>query len=213
MRYDAVLFDLDGTLVDTLGLWCTNYLQMLQKVDVVRDEEWFFQNVYACNGHWRDVLQGCDVPEEHWEGWHDERDASYCNLLQKEVTWLPGAQELLQKLQGSIPLGFMTGSHDIYVDAINECLSVSSYFDEVVTTDDTQRAKPDPEGVLLLAEKLRVDPTNCIYIGDQDFDIGAANAAGMTSCLVRTKWTPETLENKPDLEFDGLDALADTLIR
>ena len=63
----------------------------------------------------------------------------------------------------------------------------------------------------VIAEKLNIDPKECIYIGDQDCDIKAANAAGMTSCLFKGPYTPEGIDGEADVVIDELSELLEIL--
>ena len=205
MKYSAILFDLDGTLVETIHLWQKAYLEMLNAHGIAMSLEDFMERVYYPNAHYRDVLKAEGLQEDI-ETFREERDALYCALLREQTQWVDGAQDVLSKARSTSAVGMMTGSWQRYVDSIDEKLSVSPHFQAIVTCDDTQggNSKPRPYGLELCAERLHVDPKQCIYIGDMHYDITAANAAGMTSCLVWGEHTPVGADENADLVFDSL---------
>lgn len=209
MQYEAVLFDLDGTLVNTIPLWQRAYLQTLADEGVTMSLEEFMEKVYVGNTHFNAIFAEFGLPETEWERIRQDRDNRYCDLLENEAHWMTGATEMLQKVRNNFPIGMMTGSWKIYVDALDKNLGIYDKFAASVTCDDTQggRSKPHPYGLELLAEMMQVDPKKCLYIGDQLFDIEAANAAGMTSCLIWQEWSPPTAGENAAIQVESYDEL------
>ncbi len=196
MTYSAILFDLDGTLVDTISLWQEAYLSTLRSEGIDMDMGEFMARIYSGNAHFNTVFAELGFPEDEWQRIRKKRDDKYCKLLSTKAKWMDGAEDFLDQIRKKYPIGMMTGSWKSYVDAMDKPLDVYSKFKATVTCDETQngRSKPKPDGLLLLAEKMEVDPKSCIYIGDQPFDIDASNSAGMTSCLLWQEWTPAGIE-------------------
>jgi HAD superfamily hydrolase (TIGR01509 family) len=190
----AILFDLDGTLVDTITLYGEAVLASLKErgIDATWDEyrEWYNRPV-----HLPEVLERRGLAAELVTPLRARRDELYLELLKTKTQWYPGAKELLTTLTAKkIPLGMITGSWMSYVDAIDSLLDVKKYFDAIITVDDMRPfLKPHPRGLLLAAERMGVDPKDCVYIGDQRFDSEAATAAGMQGILVHAEWTPKDL--------------------
>ena len=213
MKFKTILFDLDGTLIDTIPLWQRAYLETLQKEGVTLDLDEFMAKIYHGNAHFNTIFEEYGFPEEEWIRIREDRDRQYCNLLRKESAWMDGAKELLEFAKAIHPIGMMTGSWTRYVDAIDKKLDIYAHFSAVVTCDDTQegRSKPNPYGLELLAEQLGVDAKECLYVGDQKFDVGAANAANMTSCLIWREWTPVGADEGADITCSSLDELLELL--
>ncbi len=188
----AILFDLDGTLVDTITLYGQAVLASLKDVlgiDATWDQyrEWYgrplhLKGILALYGHTEDRVP--DIRRH--------RDELYMELLRTKTAWYPGAEDLLATLRAKgVPVGLVTGSWMSYVDAIDSLLGVKKHFDAFVTVDDMgDFTKPHPHGLLLGADRLGVDPAACTYVGDQQFDIDAAERAGMPGVLIRSEWTP-----------------------
>ncbi|MBT3293421.1 HAD family phosphatase [Candidatus Peregrinibacteria bacterium] len=192
MKYSAILFDLDGTLIDTIPLWQKAYLQTLHDEGINMELDEFMERIYHKNEHFITIFKEFGFPEKEWERIREDRDSRYCDLLRNNSEWIDGALEMLNAAKVESPIGMMTGSWKRYTDAIDEKLGIYDKFESTITCDDTQggRSKPHPYGLELLANKMGVEPEKCLYIGDQLFDIEAANAAGMTSCLIWQEWTP-----------------------
>lgn len=187
----ALLFDLDGTLTDTITLYERAVLQTFQNIGIPMTQEQFADDYWSAR-HLRELLRRYGIPLEREAELRAQRDEIYTSLLRKEVEWFPGALDLLTSLRDrGMPMALVTGSWMTYVDAIDSRLHVKQFFPAIITADEIHKfMKPHPHGLLLAADRLGVDPKECIYLGDQQFDIDAAHAAGMESWLVRGKWTP-----------------------
>lgn len=107
---------------------------------------------------------------------------SYYEAHAGEIVCYPEVLELLTKLhRSSYRMGVVTSKRGIH--AIRELTSkqLNTLFEVIVAQEDTAHHKPHPEPLLVAADKMKVDPVDCIYIGDQPSDIEAAHSAGMRS--------------------------------
>lgn len=190
MQYQAILFDLDGTLIETIKLYEEACIEAfaLTKIKMSKAE---FQYLYAKGWRLPEWLTHYDMDTTHETAIRKKRDEIYEELLRTRAIWRDGAEDILAYAKKKSPTGIVTGSWRRYLKAINKRIHFDRYIDAVITADDMHdKMKPDPYGLLLMAKKLGVKPQECIYIGDQAFDIEAAEAAGMTSCLVQHDYTP-----------------------
>ena len=210
MKHDAILFDLDGTLLDTIGLYEKAYLSALREVDFELSSE-EFTRIYYSNIHLAEHVDMMGLADK-LDTIRNFRDNMYVELLRTKVTWFDDGKKFIESIAGT-PTAIITGSWRFYVDAIEQCIPLSPYTDTIITTDDFRpHSKPEPHGLLMAAEKLNVDPAKCVYIGDQGFDVGAANNAGMTSVLVRReKYTRKGAEEEADIVTDSLEDLIDSV--
>ncbi len=192
MPYAAILFDLDGTLVDTITLYAEAVLEALEEIGIAADPETFF-DWYTKPLHLKQILALYGMDDSLVPQVRERRDALYEELLRTRVEWLPGAEALLTDLSAKkVPMAIITGSWMSYVDCIDGRLNLRRFVRTIVTCDDMGNfMKPHPHGLFLACDRLGVDPKACLYIGDQQFDIDAAKAAGMPCWLVRGRWTPE----------------------
>jgi len=181
MRYPTVLFDLDGTLVDSGAIILASFKHAARTV-LARDveEEQIAALVGGSNLHEQmRVLSPAHVDElvrvyrEHNRPLHDELEA------------FEGVEELMETLskQGR-KLGIVTAKGRPTVDLAFAVLSLERYFDAVVTADMTDRHKPDPDPVLKALELLESEPAEAAFVGDSPYDIAAGKAAGVFTVAV-----------------------------
>jgi pyrophosphatase PpaX len=181
MRYPTVLFDLDGTLVDSGSIILASFKHAARTV-LARDveEEQIAALVGGSNLHDQmRVLSPAHVDElvrvyrEHNRPLHDELEA------------FEGVEELVKTLseQGR-KLGIVTAKGRQTVDLAFAVLSLERYFDAVVTADMTDRHKPDPAPVLKALELLESEPADSAFVGDSPYDITAGKAAGVFTVAV-----------------------------
>lgn len=176
----AVLFDLDGTLVDTedLGvdtaiLVCKEYGINLTKEEKsnfigITDME-FYKRFFEKKQLSLDVNQALSKHEKIYE-----------EELSKTDRFFEGVPELLHNLNKSgYKLGLITGATRRQVDIIFKDISLLALFETIVTADDVKKSKPDPEGYLLGMKKLNVTPIESIVIEESKMGIQAGISAGV----------------------------------
>ena len=181
MRHPIVLFDLDGTLIDSGSLILSSFRHATTTVlgRVIPDET-LMANV---GGHGL-AAQMREFDEERV----DELVRVYRehNLeAYRTVTAFGGIERILSALHGEgRRLGVVTVKGRQAVDLTFELLPLGRFFTTVVTGDDTDRHKPDPQPLLLALERLGADGQRAAYVGDSPFDIRAAKAARLTAVAV-----------------------------
>ncbi|MEZ5911718.1 MAG: HAD family phosphatase [Paracoccaceae bacterium] len=179
MPFDAVIFDLDGTLLDTEAMWGAGLERVLVRMGhppapglihslVGIDHEQSRQRLAA-------ALPGLDVPAME--------ATLFAEMSAEEARGIAlkaGVAELLAQLWGrKLPLAIATSSVRFRAHAKLERSGLSSYFATVVTRDCVTRAKPAPDAFLLAARRLGVDPARCLAFEDSDAGTRAAHDAGM----------------------------------
>lgn len=194
MPYDAILFDLDGTLADTITLYGHAVLRSLREIGVEATEKEFFE-WYTYPLHLKQILGLYSLDESHVPALRTRRDVLYERMLETQTEWLRGGEELLRTLRDrKTPTAIVTGSWMRYIDAIDRKLGIKRYVETYVTADDIHKfMKPHPHGLLLACDRLGAEPGRCLYVGDQQFDIDAAKAAGMPCWLIPGRWSPKTM--------------------
>lgn len=208
----AILFDLDGTLVDSVPLWIEADLRALEVLNVFLDSDTFLKDFYHHGLHYEGILEKCGIDAEHGKEFYKDRDNRFADLLSEKVEWTGAAEKVLQRCAAKVPLGVMTGSRRRFIDSMDKKLKLSALFTAFVTRDDTgQKMKPDPYGLLLLAERLSVAPKDCLYVGDQAVDVQGAKKAQMSVCLLKTKETPAGAGKGADSVINQIENLLQIL--
>ena len=177
----AVLWDMDGTLVDTEPYWIDAEFALAEK----HGGSWSTEHALHLVGH--DLLDSGRYIREHM-GIDLEPSEIVEELLdgvvariEEEVPWRPGARELLAELvAAAVPLALVTMSYRRFVAPVLDVLPDGT-FDAVVTGDAVSRGKPYPDPYLKAAAELRVDAARCLAIEDSDTGATSAERAG---CLV-----------------------------
>ncbi|PIR52588.1 hypothetical protein COU76_05660 [Candidatus Peregrinibacteria bacterium CG10_big_fil_rev_8_21_14_0_10_49_10] len=212
MNYSAIFFDLDGTLVNTIDYWAEAYMHSLRDIGVDISGQDFLDEIYVLNTSFDEIMQDIGVDTNTANIFRKKRDQRYEEILRTRPLWFAGTEELLRKTADKYPTGIVTGSHKSYIEAMEEQISFSPLVRTIVAADDTPgHGKPEPDGLLLAADRLGVDPKACIYIGDQQFDVEAANAAGMVSCLLWTEFTPATAGEEAEICVESFGEIRELL--
>lgn len=179
----AILFDLDGTLVDTAPdfVLAANALRKANKLDPLPAE---IISPHVSNGSIAVTRICMNISEEHPKfALHRKQMLNYyATYLGKASSLYPKLNTLLTKLSNaSIPWGVVTNKPLIYAQPLIEKLGLTKSCSVLICPEHVLHPKPDPEALLLAAHSLGVPAANCIYIGDHIRDIDASNAANMFS--------------------------------
>jgi HAD superfamily hydrolase (TIGR01509 family) len=178
--YAAVLWDMDGTLVDTEPYWTVAELALAERYggtwSAERSLEVVGFDLLDAARHMRAEM-GIDLAPETIV---DEMLDDVIDQVEHEVPWRPGARELLASLQeAGVPCALVTMSYTRFVKPILDGLPPGT-FDAVVTGDSVARGKPHPEPYLAAARDLDVLAGECLAIEDSDTGATSAAEAGCT---------------------------------
>jgi pyrophosphatase PpaX len=181
VRYPIVLFDLDGTLVDSGAMILASFRHATKTVlaQEIPDEQ-----LAALVG-------GMNIDEQMRTldaGHVDELVRAYREHnepLHADLQAFPGVEDLLAELRAQgRKLGVVTSKRRRTVDLAFAVLPIERFFDAVVTSGETERHKPNPDPVLLALERLGAHPGDAAFVGDSPFDVGAGKAAGVFTVAV-----------------------------
>lgn len=184
MPLAAVLWDMDGTLVDTEPYWIATEFELAEEYDGTWSRELALQlvgNDLLESG--RFIREHMGVPLSAEEIVERLLDGVVAQVLD-EVPWCPGAVELLGNLRDEgVPCALVTMSYERFVAPVLAALPPDT-FAAVVTGDGVTRGKPDPEGYATAARLLAVDPADCVAIEDSETGCQSAEGAGCTVLAV-----------------------------
>ncbi|MFL5965696.1 MAG: HAD family hydrolase [Gaiellaceae bacterium] len=211
MRFPVVLFDLDGTVIDSGAIILASMRHAAEKVlgSAPPDAEL----MAAVGGPGLEAQMRALAPDHVDELVRVYR--AHNEPLHDELSCCTGVDEVLVRLkEEGRTLGIVTAKRRATAELAFARVPLGHLFETVVGGDETARHKPDPDPLLLAAERLGVDPADCAYVGDSPFDIRAAHAAGMHAVAVT--WggihARELLEREaPDAIVDNATELLDVL--
>lgn len=210
-RYEAIVFDLDGTLIDSPKLWESAYKSVLHPLGIEFTAEQF-RNLYPTGTPFTEWAKVLGIEAELVPEIRAKRDKKYEELLASEIALFADAEIALAAL-AHMPKAIVTGSHQSYIDAFRERVPLDTITDILITEDDVEQSKPHPEGLLKAAMLLNVQPENCLYIGDQPFDLLAATSAEMPFALIQREYTPHNFDFGAAKYVDrDLGALAEEIL-
>ncbi len=179
----AVLFDLDGTLLDSFSGHFSAYQVTFKHFGLSASLEDLLR-VYSPD--WLAVYRAMGLPEQHWA----EADAIWLAEAARHAPQLfPGTHELLGALQARYTLGLVTSGSSERVKRDLARSGLDGRFRVVVTGGDVCRPKPDPEGLLKALGLLGVAPCQAVFVGDAAADALMAQAAGVAFIGMLTQFS------------------------
>lgn len=205
----GILFDFDGTLVDTLDMYVNTYVQLLNEFNFsIRRKD-----IISLFG-----LKAVDIIKNATK--NKVNDAMLEEMINRrheiletkfnEAKIIPGAIDLLNGLRKNYKLGLVSSGMRYAIIKIAEPMNLLQYFDVVVTADDVPYTKPNPFPFLFASRKLLLPSKVCLVIGDSIYDIIGAKKAGMKAILVlnnNREKSKELKDYQPDFTVNSLEEL------
>lgn len=203
----AVLFDLDGTLVDSMWMWKDIDIEFLNKYGIEYPNDLqeniegmsfsetaeYFKNRFQ-------IKESIDLIKEEWNqmAWY-----KYTN----EVPLKEGALELLQYLKdNNIKAGIATSNSRELVNLIVQKLGIESYFGSIRTSCEVEKGKPSPDIYLLVAKDLGVKPDQCLVFEDVLPGVMAGKNAGAKVCAVFDEYSVKDTKTKKEIADYYIDS-------
>ena len=210
-KIEAVLFDMDGVLIDSEPLWKIALVNVFKTLGFELEPMEFAKTVGL----------RIDQVVEYWRKvypWNDKTNEAVvqdildevCRLIRESGQPLPGAMEIIEFLKtNNYPIALGTSSYTQVIDTVLNVLKLESAFDYIRSAQDEPYGKPHPGVYLSCAMALNVDPQNCVVIEDSHNGLLAAKSARMKTILIPEKiHLPHPYQVLGDARFDNLlDAL------
>ena len=201
----AVLFDLDGSLVDSTWIWGAIDVDFLGKYDqkcpptLQKDIEGM--SVLQTAQYFKDTFNIKDSTEDMIKCWNDMALDKYVN----DVTVKPCGLEFLTYLkENGIKMGICSSNSRYLIERTLDERGIRDYFSSIVSGEDVLKGKPDPEPYLKGAKNLEVEPSKCLVFEDLILGIQSGHNAGMRVCAVRDEYS--------EYQWDEKKAVADYFI-
>jgi len=200
----TLLFDWDGTVVDSAQLGLTAYEKSFAELGIPFDHE-TYRAVYSPN--WLSVYEGLGLPKEQWQR-ADELWTHHYG--QQSAGLIEHAGETIAELRRKgYRLGVVSSGNDRRVNREIDELGLVGFFEVVICHEQVSNRKPHPEGLLTAMRLLGCSPTESGYVGDTPEDIEMGKVAGVLTVGVLsaypTSWRLQSLE--PDIFIESISDL------
>ena len=186
----AVIFDMDGVLVDSEPYQFSAFQQLFHEYGVELTKESF-------NGIGRTAKENIELLMKKWrvkgdlQQLFEKREEIYRQLIKDNIKPMKGAVSLINRLGEGHRLAVASSSARKNIDFILSSLKIKGKFDAIVGGDEVKKGKPAPDIFVKAAEKLNVEPSSCVVIEDAERGVMAAKAAGMACIAVPNQYTED----------------------
>lgn len=203
----GVLFDWDGTLINSYHADSQAYLGMFRELGL----GWGLKELeHHYSPDWYAVYRAAGIPRQQWDRANALWRMHYAKHPSKLIT---GARRVLQRLSGRYTLGLVTSGDRARVTRQLREFALTRAFRARVCGGDTPEKKPHPAPLLMVLQQLKLQPDDCIYVGDTPEDLEMAGAVGMRAVAVLGPFPTEKRLRaaKPEFLLKKLSDLPDLL--
>jgi beta-phosphoglucomutase family hydrolase len=182
MLLQALIFDMDGVLCDTMPFHLKAWAQYIAEMPELDDAkvELLPQMGGKRNSELLRELLNKPLAEADIQRWGTAKEAVYRDLIRNQIAWLPGLEAFLQKARSAgLRLGLGTSACQDNVDLLLSHQGLAAFFEAKVIESDVEHGKPDPQCYLLVAQRLGILPDRCLVFEDATVGVEAARNAGM----------------------------------
>ena len=208
MQAKAVIFDLDGTLIDNNAYHLQTWKKYLEKTGRNISEEAYRKNINGrTNKDALEYIYNRRMTNDEAMVFALEKEALYREIYKPFIKPVHGLLVLLEALyKKNIPMAIATSGIQVNIDFMFKHISIKKYFSIIVNAAHISKGKPDPEIYQKTASLLQVPPAHCLVFEDAAVGVQAAKAAGMHVIALTTTQTVEEL-SQADLIIPDFSAL------
>lgn len=191
MKYKAFLFDMNGTMIDDMDYHINAWHRLLNELGAGISLERMKEECYGKNNELLErIFPGrFSEAEKHTMGW--EKEKKYQETFRPHLKLIGGLQGVLERArQEGIKMAIGSAAIMFNVDFVLDELNIRDYFGALISANEVEKSKPDPETFLACAEKLSVSPADCLVFEDSPKGVEAAARAGMDSVVITTLHEP-----------------------
>lgn len=191
----AVIFDLDGTMVDNNPYHLASWRQYLQELGIEISEENYRKHINGrTNKDAIEYIYQRNMSDEEAIVYTLQKEAIYRKLYAPHIQPVNGLIELIKKIhKKNLPMGIATSGIQVNIDFLFEHIPIQSYFSAIINSAHIKKGKPDPEIFLTTAAALKVQPSACLVFEDAAVGVRAAKEAGMYVVALTTTQTATEL--------------------
>lgn len=191
----AVIFDLDGTLLDNNQIHLESWKVYLKKMGLNISDEDYKANISGRTNH--DAVEHIfhkKMTKEQTESYYLEKEKIYRELYAPIIKPVDGLIDLLEELQNAnIIMAIATSGIQVNIDFMFDHVPIKKYFMKIVNSTHIKNGKPDPEIFETTAKMIETEPKNCIVFEDSTAGVEAAISAGMKVIALTTTHTEREL--------------------
>ncbi len=202
MKLEAVIFDMDGLLIDSEPVWNKARVAMAANHGYAWSAHDHQAVMGVSTGTWVRYMQeklGLDMATQAVENTIIQHMVAYYKT--EGVPYLPGAVEAVDLARASVPIAIASGSHPALIEAVSSDAALSGKFQVVLSADEVGKGKPEPDVYLEAAKRLGVNPANCLCLEDSGNGILAGKAAGMRVVAVPDERFPPSAEKLAEADI------------
>ena len=204
----AVIWDMDGVIADTAPYHLKAWQEVFRKRGVDFTEEDFIHSFGQRNDTIIRNDLGREVSQDEMDTIAKDKEESFRQRIRQNLKPLPGVIKLIKSLAKSgVKLALASSAPMENIQLLIGGLGISDYFQTIVTDQDVTEGKPNPQVFLLAAQRLGLEPKDCIVIEDAVAGVSAAKKAGML-CLAITNTHPRASLREADLIVDTLEEVS-----
>jgi beta-phosphoglucomutase len=190
----AIIFDMDGTLVDNIPYHKEAWMVFLKKYGIVLSPEAFQAQNHGTIDEMIRRFFGVDLPVEEVERLGQEKESTYRLLYQSHIREVAGLTSLLERMRMlGIRASLATMGDTPNIDFVLDGLSIRPFFDSVTGGHEVVKGKPDAEIFFLALKKMGLHGVDCLVVEDSIGGVVSAKRAGIRVVGVATSHTPEEL--------------------
>lgn len=206
--FEAVIFDWDGTLADTEPVVVLAFQKVLRELGCRVSDEFLKRLIgIGVRNMLKEALRskGMNLDDRTLDDLVRRKNEVQLGMT-GEIKILNGAVDLVESLHGKVKIALATMSNRVVMDKVLGEKRLERYFDFIITADEVERAKPDPEVFLKCAKELRCLPEKCVVVEDSVFGVIAAKKADMKCIAV-----PSGAYSAEELRKEGPDLIVNSL--
>jgi len=215
----AVIFDFDGVVTDSepLHYQAINKTISRYNVQVPKEKYWDDYLGYTDIDCFRAISKDykLDLDDNTLDRLVDEKFLVFEELVRKGTTVIDGVTVFVKMLKGAkLPVAICSGALAADIELMLDGTEIKGSFDVIVSANDVENGKPDPEGFIKTLERLnenvrdQILPAECVVVEDSHWGLQAARAAGMKSIAVANTYPGQHLQEYADIVTDRLDSLS-----